>query len=104
MTLEEIVAERKRLNQLFEDTSDGFAYVVGENAYGSHYKRIVKNGYHAAEIAARYNGDNGNAMIYTNNPDFTHEAYNVSDDNSIVIDEDPLKRLTSTKRGPGKQR
>ncbi len=66
--IEEIIKQRDKLNAQIEAYDDGFKYVVVVSSYGSRHKVYTTNFFKAKEEANEYYDDNGNANIYTNNP------------------------------------
>lgn len=46
---------------------DGFKYKTSTNSYGSSRLETHSNSFTVKELCKRYNGDNGNVIVYTTN-------------------------------------
>ena len=73
MTLHKLMQLRKAAIKAVQEFEDGFEYKIVCSAYGSSHTRTAKNSCVAIEIAEHYNGDNGYAVIHTDNYSL-HEA------------------------------
>jgi hypothetical protein len=75
--IKQLTASRNKTNELLkeiENFNDGYIYKVGTHSYGSFYEVEYTNSFITKEHMDKYYGDNGIALLETNNKKFAKEV------------------------------
>ena len=77
--IKQLAESRNKTNELLEEIqnyNDGYIYKVGTHCYGSFHEVEYTNSFVTKEHMDEYYGDNGIALLETNNKEFAKEVEN----------------------------